>query len=166
MLEFFTNPTIIWLTLAVVLLLLEFSIPGVLVIFFSFGAFVVTLLTWIVPISINLQLIIFLSVSVASLVILRRRLTSVFHGKSKREGEAGGVDNDLDDSYVGRIATVTTDITPGTQGRVEMYGSTWSAEAAPGAPAMHSGDRVKIVSRSGLILIVRPVSGDTETVTP
>ncbi|MBC8452445.1 MAG: NfeD family protein [Spirochaetes bacterium] len=146
--DLLTNPVFLWLIAAVILLILEFVIPGVLVVFFSFGAFVLMLITWILPnIPLNIQLIIFLIVSVLSLVLLRRKLKKVFHGR-----KSGSVKEDETDEIVGKTVTVTVDITPKSSGRISLNGTEWSAESAE---ECKKGERVIITGRESLKVTVK-----------
>lgn len=149
--DLLTNPTFLWLIAAVILLVLEFVIPGVLIIFFSFGAFVLLLLTWIFPsLSLDLQLIIFLIVSVLSLILLRRQLKKVFHGKKTKSGK-----DDETDGIIGKTVTVTVDITPKSAGRISLNGTEWTAESTEEYKA---GERVTITRRESLVLTVEAVT--------
>ncbi len=148
--DLLTNPVFLWLAAAVILLVLEFVIPGVLIIFFSFGALVLMLLTWILPnIPLNLQLIIFLIVSVLSLLLLRRKLKSVFHGR-----KSGSEKEDETDEIVGKTVTVTVDITPKSAGRISLNGTEWTAESTE---ECKTGERVIITGRESLILKVKKI---------
>ncbi|NQT59040.1 MAG: NfeD family protein [Bacteroidetes bacterium] len=146
--EVLTNPVFLWLIAAVILLVLEFVIPGVLIIFFSFGALVLMLLTWIFPnMPLDIQLIIFLIVSVMSLVLLRRQLKKIFHGRKTKSGET-----DETDEIVGKTVTVTVDITPHAAGRISLNGTEWTAESAE---ECKTGERVIITGRESLVLKVK-----------
>ena len=149
--DLLTNPTFLWLIAAVILLVLEFVIPGVLIIFFSFGALIVMLLTWVLPsLTLDLQLIIFLIVSVLSLILLRRQLKKVFHGR-----KTGSANYDENDAIIGKTVTVTVDITPKSAGRVSLNGTEWTAESAAECKA---GERVIITGRESLVLTVKKES--------
>ena len=72
------KPEIIWFLIGLVLLVLEFSAPGLIIAFFGVGAWVVALVTLFIDISLTTQLIIFLVTSVLMLVFLRKYLQKVF----------------------------------------------------------------------------------------
>ena len=149
--DLLTNPTFLWLIAAVILLVLEFVIPGVLIIFFSFGALIVMLLTWVLPsLTLDLQLIIFLIISVLSLILLRRRLKKIFHGNKTKSPK-----QDENDGITGKTVTVTVDITPKSAGRVSLNGTEWTAESAA---ECKTGERVIITGHESLILTVKKES--------
>ena len=146
--DLLTNPVFLWLIAAVILLVLEFAIPGVLVIFFSFGALVLMLLTWIFPsLPLNFQLIIFLIISVLSLILMRRKLKKVFRGKKTTTS-----DSDESDEIIGKTVTVTVDITPKSAGRISLNGTEWTAESTE---ECKTGERVIIAGRESLVLKVK-----------
>jgi inner membrane protein len=146
--ELLTNPVFLWLIAAIILLILEFIIPGVLIIFFSFGALVLMLLTWLFPsLPLDIQLIIFLIVSVLSLILLRRKLKKVFHGR-----KSGSTKEDESDGIIGKTVTVTVDITPKSAGRISLNGTEWTAESTE---ECKTGERVVITGRESLILKVK-----------
>ena len=69
----FLKPEVIWFLIGIALLVMEFLLPGLIVAFFGAGACVVALICLLTDISLNAQLIIFISSSVlitrASIII-------------------------------------------------------------------------------------------------
>lgn len=59
------------------------------------------------------------------------------------------------DSYVGRLAEVTEDVTS-DRGRVRIGGEEWSARLASDALPVPAGSRVHVVSIEGATAVVRP----------
>jgi membrane-bound serine protease (ClpP class) len=55
------------------------------------------------------------------------------------------------ETLIGREAVVSTDCRP--VGQVRLDGEIWEARCDPGAAA---GDKVQVVARDGLVLVVRP----------
>lgn len=142
------NPVLLWFITGAILTLLEFMIPGVLVIFFAFGAYIAALFAWLLPAAgVDFQLVVFLLISVGSLILLRKRLTGVFHGKSSRSSDQ----EDLDEDFIGKTAVVIQEITPGHAGKVELNGTHWTAESAG---ICKTGQKVKIIARNSLVLFV------------
>jgi inner membrane protein len=150
--DLLTNPTFLWLAAGVVLLILEFIIPGVLIIFFSFGAFVMMLLTWILPLTVDQQLIGFLLLSVLSLITLRKYLKRLFHGRKTIAGEETDEEKD---EMIGKRVVVTVAISPKSPGRVSLNGTEWSAESTR---ECSTGERVMITGRDSLVLTVEKES--------
>jgi membrane protein implicated in regulation of membrane protease activity len=85
-LQSWLKPEIIWFVLGLVLILLEFQIPGVVTVFFGIGAWATAILCLFFPIDLASQLFVFLVVSVLSLVFLRKWLKSYFDNKSRDTG--------------------------------------------------------------------------------
>ena len=82
----FLKPEIIWFLIGIALLIMEFAAPGLIIAFFGFGACVVAIVCLVTDISLNAQLIIFISSSVLSLLCLRKWLKAIFlgHASSKQ----------------------------------------------------------------------------------
>src|ERR1043165_6778685 len=122
------NAAAIWFIIGFILFLLEFILPGLIVVFFGIGAWVVAALLLFRDISINTQIIVFIASSLLSVLLLRkwikRRLNS-----SKRTADYD--DNDL----IGKTGKAETDIIPGETGRASFKGSNWKARSDQHIPA-------------------------------
>jgi membrane protein implicated in regulation of membrane protease activity len=147
--EFF-EPEVIWCLVGLVLLLLEFVMPGLIVAFFGLGAWVVALVCLFTEISINAQLIIFIVSSVVLLLLLRRWLKGVFFGHVKSKQE---LTEDLKE-YVGEKVIITEAILANRRGKVEFHGTNWEAEADE---EIAEGSLVEIVGKDNITLKVKPV---------
>ena len=136
-----------WLICAIVLLLSEFVLPGFIIFFFGIGACVVSVAAFFIPeISFMWQLLIFAVSSVVLLIVSRRYIPGVFRGSNKVcEG-----DIDLEDMS-GETAISVTDINPDECGKVEFRGSLWKAMSGE---SIQTGERVRIISRKNITLIV------------
>lgn len=141
------KPEIIWFLIGLVLLVLEFSAPGLIIAFFGVGAWVVALVALFIDISLTTQLVIFLVTSVFMLVFLRKSLKKVFKLDSIE------AQNELED-FVGHTADVTQKILPNRPGKVELNGTSWEAEAET---EIAKGETVKIVGRRSITFIVEPI---------
>ena len=122
--EWMTAP-VIWFATGFVLLLLEFVSPGIIIIFFGIGAWIVAVLLLFLDLSINLQLIIFIISSILLLVSLRKWFRGLFGTDSppvKSESE-------LTDEFIGKHATVSHEISPQIGGKIEFRGTVWDAQA-------------------------------------
>ncbi len=149
------QPQHIWWLVGLALLLTELGSPGLTLLFFGIGAVVTGFVCWIAPIGLTAQVWIFLSVSILSLVALRRSLRRVFQGR-RRNGSTA----DLPDACIGQRVRVTETIAPDQPGRVELNGTGWKAEAETTIPA---GSRVEIVGRDALTLRVQPLPSNQTT---
>jgi len=146
----FLQPQWIWLLIGILLILSEFLMPGLLIIFFGFGACVVGIICFFADISINTQLIIFISTSVVSLLLLRKYLKNIFVGHVTDKQDAG---ENLAE-YIGKKVIVKKTIDPDLGGKVEFHGTDWQARAETEIP---EGTVVEIIGKDNLILKVRPV---------
>ncbi len=148
----FFSPEIVWFLVGLALILLEFMIPGVILVFFGAGAWITALSTLIhLTNGTPAQLLTFAISSVVLLVFFRRRVRGRFLGHISDQND---LDENLDD-FAGRLVTVTTAVTPGVPGgKVEFKGADWSAEADT---PLAVGERAKVIRAEGITLIVEPV---------
>ncbi len=144
------SPVVLWFVAGVILILSEFVVPGVILVFFGAGAWLAALGAWLgLTPNLSSQLIVFAVSSVLLLVFLRRRFRDGFLGKVSEEGLTG---DNIDDE-VGGVVVVLEAMTPGAKGRVEYKGATWQALCE--AP-LAKGDRAIITAHEGITLIVKP----------
>jgi membrane protein implicated in regulation of membrane protease activity len=140
------TPEVVWLSLGILLLLVEVTTGGFWVGFFGLGAIAVGALVWFGVIeSLNAQIAAFVLASVLPLLLFRRSLVAWLN-RDKPIVPIGDA--------AGQTAVVVSEIAPGAVGRVEFQGSTWDAEALSGehfAP----NSRVRIVKQDGTRLFVR-----------
>ncbi len=141
------SPALLWFIVGTVLVLLEFAVPGVILVFFGVAAWVVSLTTWLgVTGSLESQLFLFALASILLLFFLRRWIRERF------TGHVTGVQDpsrNLDD-FTGETVTVLKDVIPGRGGgSVEFKGAAWSAESSE---HLAEGDRAVITGVRGITL--------------
>ncbi len=142
------KPEVIWCLVGLVLLLLEFALPGLIIFFFGLGAWVVAAVCLFADIGINAQLIIFIVSSVVLLIVLRRWLKGIFTGHI---GSKQDMREDLKE-YVGERVVVKVKIEPNLPGKVELHGTNWEAEADE---EIEEGTVVEIVGKENITLKVK-----------
>jgi len=140
------SPVSVWLIFGLALVLLELFIPGVILIFFGAAALVVSGLValGVLP-SLAGQILVFTVLSVILLLGVRRFCKAWFMGKTVTSQDT------VEDDFIGQVVVVTSAIDPGLGGKIEFKGAAWSAKS-DNAHAV--GDRVKIVSRQNLTVVV------------
>ena len=144
--ESFLNAAAIWFIIGFVLLLLEFALPGLIVVFFGVGAWVVALVLLFTDISINTQIIVFLASSLVSVLLLRKWLKRRIYSRKRL--------NDYDDNeLIGKTCKAETAIIPGEIGTVNFKGSNWQARSDE---RIEAGENVIIIGNDSIILIVKP----------
>ncbi|MFH1716500.1 MAG: NfeD family protein [Planctomycetota bacterium] len=150
MLKDFLRPEIIWFLVGLLLLVLEFALPGLIVGFFGIGAWIVAVVCLITEIGINAQLVIFIVSSVLSLLLLRRWLKGIFLGHS---GSKQDLKHNLEE-FVGQRAVVKEKIVPKLGGKVEFHGTNWEAQADE---EIAGGTVVEIIGKDNITLKVKAV---------
>ena len=143
--DVFSQPEIIWFLIGLILALLEFGIPGLIIIFFGAGAWVTSLACLMFDIGLNTQILIFLVSSLLSLFLLRK----TFKKKFFKQDDAR--EDTLTDEFIGQTAVVEELITEEKPGRVSFKGARWEAAADE---TLEPGTRVKIVSKESIKLHV------------
>jgi membrane protein implicated in regulation of membrane protease activity len=139
-----------WLVIGLILVALEMAASGgFYVIFFGIAALAIAglhVLDWAGPIWV--QLVLFSSVSIVSLL--------VFRGPLLRWMKLDQPGKDLD-TLVGDIAVPLEDIPAGAVGRAELRGTVWSARNQDGA-MLARGQRCKVVNVDRLMIFLKPES--------
>lgn len=134
-----------WFLLGFCLLVAEFVLPGIIIVFFGIGAWIAALTTWLgLTESAASQNIVFVISSVILLFVLRHRFKKAFMGTFTNDT--------VEDEYTGKEARTLTDIDD-QQGKIEMKGAEWNARSI--AP-IAANSWVIIERREGLTLHVRP----------
>ncbi len=142
----FVNMAVVWLTAMIALLIVEAIVPGLVSIWFAIGAFA-ALISALLGAPLWLQVVWFLAVSVATLV-LTRPLAQRYVNSRVQPTNA--------DALIGRDCVVTENIDnlAGT-GAVKIDGKVWTARAENENGRYAKGDVVKAVKIEGVKLIVR-----------
>ena len=119
------NPTIVWFVMGLTLALLEFAVPGVILIFFGVGAWIVAVSTYLgLTGSFESQVLLFSISSILLLIFLRKWIKGKFYGHVR---DVQDLTQNLDE-FTGKTVVVIQDVIPGKPGgTVEFKGSTWTA---------------------------------------
>lgn len=138
-------PELIWFLLGFILIISEFALPGVLVVFFGVGAWVVAFTTWLkITPTLTSQNSVFLLSSLLFLFLLRKRMQKIFVGQS--------TNGEIEDEYTGKEILALTHITDAS-GKVEIKGTEWNARSLS---PIEAHTLVIVERREGLTLHVRP----------
>lgn len=144
----FLKPELIWFLIGLVLLILEFALPGLIIFFFGVGAWAVALVCLITDIGINTQLIIFIVSSVLSLLCLRKWLKGIFLGHTVLKQDL----RENFEEFIGQRAVVKEKIVPKAGGKVEFHGTNWEAFADE---EIAEGTVVEIIGKDNITLKVK-----------
>ncbi|RUM36707.1 MAG: NfeD family protein [Desulfobulbus sp.] len=147
------SSVLIWFLVGIVCFLVELALPGFIIFFFGIGSWCVALVLAFTDISLTTQLIVFLCSSLATLVVLRSKLRTVFLGGVFEQN-----DSVIVDSVVG-TGTVTESILPPATGRIKYGGSFWTAVADE---EIVKGTVVDVVEKNDLTVKVRPLTSGKE----
>ncbi|MER2266279.1 NfeD family protein [Methylobacterium oxalidis] len=134
------GPTWIWILAGLLLMGTELALPGVFLVWLGLAALLTGILTALLPLPWQVQLLVFAGLAVAS-VALASRLT-------KRPISSL---NRADRGLIGREGTLTAAIVGGS-GTILFDDTLWRV-AGPDLPA---GTRVRVTGMSGTVLTVAP----------
>jgi len=148
-LDFFSQAPVIWFLIGLGFLLLEFMLPGLLVLFFGIGSWITSLGSLLFNLDLNEQLLLFVSTSILSLLLLRKYLKKMFVGK----GELGR--DEAIEEFIGKKAVVEESFDKSRRGKVSFKGTSWEAETEE---SVNSGDMVEIVGKESILLKVKPIN--------
>ena len=143
----YSRPELLWFLAGLILFLLELVIPGFVIFFFGFGAWITALVCQVFHPGLNLQIIIFAVTSVSSLLALRRMIQKkIFYGRNDQALL-------VEDEFTGKVAVALTDFGKGKTGKVEFKGTSWNAESSS---EIEEGQTVIILEKQSFNLIVEP----------
>ncbi len=152
------QPCFLWTLAGIVMLFMEMLIPGLVIFFFGVGALLTALVCAIFPISVNVQLILFLVFSLASLFGLRHWLKRVFVGQTT---QMGGL-SDSEKEFLGERAVTLGEIPAFRRGKVMFHGTVWEVESEE---AIEADCPVVIVGKRSTVLKVRKAEAEQEETT-
>jgi len=145
----FDSPVITWLIVGLILSLLELVVPGVYLIWFGFAGFVMSIITWMVPMETTTQLIWFAVFSGIFAVIGLYAYRYIFE-RTKTPKDYQNLNNSAE-QHVGSLVTVAEDVAD-NQTRVKVGDSYWVAYTEK---PFKKGDTAKVVGvKDSLILLI------------
>ncbi len=144
------DPALIWFLVGLALTLLEFVVPGVLLIFFAFGAWIVSITTYLnVTDTAMVQILTFTGTSLLLLLGLREWFKGKLYGHVTG---AQDLEKNLDD-LTGKEVEVIKDIAPGRSGgAVELKGAVWTVNAEE---SFQKGEVAIIDGVDGIVLKIK-----------
>ncbi|MFV0643269.1 MAG: NfeD family protein [Sphingomonadaceae bacterium] len=141
------DPHWFWLALGLFLAAAEIALPGMFLLWLAGAAIVTGLLSFLFPMNMAIEIVIFATISIALVFIGKRYI------RAHPVSEADPAMNRRGMRLAGQVATVTEAIVDG-EGRVRLGDSEWIARG----PDCAAGSRVRISGADGAILLVEPVS--------
>ena len=136
-----------WLVIGLALAAAEMAVPGVFLIWLAFAAIVTGVATWLAPIGLPAQVIVFGLLAICSVLIGKRYL------RDNPVEEADPGLNRRGARLVGQLGTVSQAIEHGS-GRVRCGDSEWLAKGKD----LPLGARVRITGSEGTVLLVERVT--------
>lgn len=132
----------------ILLVLAEFAVPGFVICFFGAAAIATGLVHAVFQTMSGAALVsTYIILTLAFVFGVRRFIPASFKGRVS----SGSGDPD-DDGVAGSHAVVAEAIAPDAPGKVDFRGSLWTASSDR---AIHAGERVEIIRRNNLELIVK-----------
>ncbi len=141
-------PALMWLIIGTSFFVLEMAVPGFVLFFFGLAAWLTAIGCYFFPWSVNIQLAVFLLLSMVCLFSLRGFVEQVFTGDKKDEGD------DTLLAHGGEKCQVTKGIIPPAEGQVKFAGTFWRAEADE---EIKEGAVVEITKQNNLLITVKKI---------
>jgi len=139
-----------WVVLGGVLLLLELVVPGMVLVFLGFAAWIVAALVGLGVISAPLPAFTaWFLFSLGLVVALRGALQKMFPSDSTRQDV--DEDHEAEDTIVDVVSDVASDH---AEGRVRFGGTTWAARALD--EPVPAGAKARLMYREDLVWVVTP----------
>ena len=143
------EPWLVWLIVGAVMILLEFVVPGGIIVFIGMAAAIVGAGLYFEIINTLFEaLITFFTSSIFMMLFLRSIFIKYFEGDSVIQN----TNEDID--LVGSVVEAVEDVHPYKEGRVRFRDSTWSARSDE---EIKSGSKATVSGRDGNILIIKPL---------
>ena len=141
------NMPVIWLIAMVALLIIEAVVPGLISIWFALGA-LAALLSALLHAPLWLQIVWFLVVSIAALVLTRPLAVKYVNSRTQPTNA---------DVLIGKECVVTEEIDDvlGT-GAVTVSGKVWTARTGQEGLRLEKGAKARVLRIEGVKLIVKP----------
>lgn len=134
-----------WLALGLVLAVAEMAIPGVFLIWLSGAAILTGVVTWILPIGLPVQIVLFALLAVIAVFLGKRYLgRNPIHPADPDLNNRGA-------RLLGDTVIITQPIDGGT-GRARHGDTEWLVKG----PDAASGTRMRIAGHQGTVLVVEP----------
>ena len=140
----FYNPAVIWFILGFVFFILEFVVPGFILFFFAIAAWIVALLSLAFDLSLDIQLIIFLTSAIITIILFRKWVKKIIFIKKHT--------SELEDEFLGKTGLAESFIGPGKDGKVDFRGTSWNARSED---IIEKGEKVTIIGNESITLIVK-----------
>ena len=139
---------VVWLIAMVALLIIEAVVPGLISIWFALGA-LAALLAALLHAPLWLQIVWFLVVSIAALVVTRPLAVKYVNARTQPTNA---------DALIGKecVVTETIDDLRGS-GAVSVAGKVWTARTGKDDLSIEKGAKARILRIEGVKLIVEPV---------
>ena len=138
---------VIWLVIFVITLIIEAAGPEVVSVWFSGGALISLILSFIPGLPWWIEVVVFALISAGLLIFLRPILTRLLH----RDTVPLNVDR-----MVGKRGNLIKEITPLKSGEVNIDGVIWTAISSAENETIAAETVIKVLSVSGNKLIVTP----------
>ena len=132
-----------WLALGLILAAAEMAIPGVFLIWLAGAALITGLVSWVVPIGVPLQIVLFAVLAIVAVFSGKRYLAA------NPVVSADPLMNDRGARLVGDVVTVTDAICEGG-GKVRVADGEWLAKG----PDAEVGTRMRVSGHDGTMLVV------------
>jgi membrane protein implicated in regulation of membrane protease activity len=147
------SPWLLWFLAGIAVMLAELAVPGFVIIFFGLGCWGASIVAFFFPAAYSTQVAVFVIVSVASLLTLRKVAMRIFVG-----GSEGRETEDMGNIPLGARVTLDQDLEAGRVGRVRFRGAMWDAVSEERIPAGSDAEITGVDKTNRSCLKIKSVS--------
>lgn len=147
------SASLVWFLVGIGFFAVELLTPGLVLLFFGIGGWVAALVA-LAGMTVRAQFVIFIFVSVSTLLLLRSKLRGIFSGGDR--AAAAGAESGAAHPMLGRRGIVSQALAPGKVGEINISGSFWRAQSET---ALEAGRSVVVrgtLHHDALVLLVAP----------
>lgn len=140
------DDSLIWFILFIVFFTIEIFAPGIILVFFAFGALIVSITEIFIDLNTEIEISLFLISSFASLGFLRTKIKDAL--KSRKDKLLSN------DDYVGKKVIVVQSLVGSGLGKVELHGTNWNAISEDD---LEVGEEAIVIERENITLKVAKI---------
>jgi membrane protein implicated in regulation of membrane protease activity len=143
-------PFFYWLISGFTMVVMEFFIPGIFIIFLGLGAIFTGMILFFVPIGFGFQILIWVISSSIIILSASQFIKNLFPSTQSYSESANR------DDYIGKEVVVVEKVEPNSMtGRVHLQGTEWKATSL--SHVLEVGDKARVYDRDNLTLIIEKI---------
>ena len=143
-----------WIAGGFLMVISEFFVPGIFIIFLGLGSIFTGVIVFISPIAFSTQVLVW-AISSGCIILAGSQIFKNIFPSDQKVDESSGKDD-----YIGKIVTVVKKVEVSQRGgRVQLQGTEWEAMAL--SNPLEVGEKGRVYDRDNLTLLIEKISQDS-----